>query len=227
MHGRKEDQTPLLMSFKQALEADGHHLIVYEMGKEGQKIILLEIDKQAHALTIKHSGVPAGDPQRVYKTPVNLYEVLYAYPDDALFLCGYTLVLKHVPVLVQTLKPVFSSDAAHMRGELGGTAFGTWGQDANKNMVNIALSVFFDNESKDTWALHFASVKKLVSAFDVTGNILIADGDKGFAAAFEGTFSRCKKFMCERHRSENLVKYCPKGTFHILPGCTCHDCCRP
>ena len=64
--------------------------------------------------------------------PVDLFDQLETHPEDTKFLYGYTLVLKHTNDLAPKLKTVFSSNAAHMRGELGGTAFGTWGQDANK-----------------------------------------------------------------------------------------------
>ena len=42
MAGKKDDQAALIMSIKQALEADGHYLEVLEMSWEGQYNIILE-----------------------------------------------------------------------------------------------------------------------------------------------------------------------------------------
>jgi hypothetical protein len=76
--------------------------------------------------------------------------------------------------LVSSLKTVFSCDAAHMKGKLGGTAFGTWGQDANKNIVCVALSMFFDNKGFDTWSSHIGIVKNWFPVLDNDKNIFIA-----------------------------------------------------
>ena len=93
------------------------------------------------------------------RTP-GLFVKLDKHAIETKFLYGFTLRFKHTKELIGQLKTVFASDAAHMKGVLGGTAFGTWGQDANQNIVCVALSVFFDNEGFDTWLLHLSTVKE-------------------------------------------------------------------
>ena len=102
-----------------------------------------------------------------------------------------------------------------MKGDLGGTAFGTWAQDANRSIVCIALSVFFDNEGYNTWALHLSTVKSWFPELDDDSHIFIADGDKGFSGAFKHCFSSAHKFLCSKHKGENLVKHGTKGDLEV------------
>ena len=157
--GTVNDQAALIMCMKQALEADGHELCMLEMTKEGQQNLITDKDKQDHMKQRKRYQLTKGDEGYDYVEPPDLFAALEKHPSRTRFLYGYTLRLKHMSELVSSLKTVFSCDAAHMKGKLGGTAFGTWGQDANKNIVCVALSMFFDNEGFDTWSAHIGKVK--------------------------------------------------------------------
>jgi hypothetical protein len=74
------------------------------------------------------------------------------------------------------LKTVISVDAAHLQGDIPGMAFGTCGQDANKHIVCLGFSVFFDNESKGTWGHHLGAIMKKVPSINVAEKVMIAGG---------------------------------------------------
>ena len=151
----------MMMAIKAAFEKKGHTLNVYETrGKESQKNIIHEQykkeHKKAHLEHCKCEGIKAGDPRAryQYEEPEDLFAVLDDYNKDTKFLYGYDLIFEHAEWMTPLLKTVISADAAHLQGDIPGTAFGTWGQDANKHIVCLGFSVFFDNESKDTWGRH-------------------------------------------------------------------------
>ena len=174
--GTVYNQAALIMCIKQALEANGHELSVLEMTtKEGQRKVIAEMDKKNHNKQKKWGKLlTKGDVGYDYVESPDLFKDLDRHPSGTKFLYGYTLRLKHMKELVGCLKTVFSCDAAHMKGSPGGTAFGAWGQDANKNIVCVALSVFFDNEGFDTWSAHLGQVKNWFPGLDIDMNIFIA-----------------------------------------------------
>ena len=193
------------------MEAEGHFLEVLEMTWEGQRQIILESDKLEYK---KKAKARVGE-KIPYEVTPGILDELEKYPTDTRFLYGYTLCLKHTTTIVGKLRSVFSVDAAHMKGELGGTAFGTWGQDANRNIVCVAFSVFFDNEGHYTWEMHLSTVRRWYPELDDDGKTFIADGDKGFSSAFVESFTTAHKFLCSKHKGENLVKNGGKGDLAI------------
>ena len=174
IHGNSNSQAALIMSIKTALEQDGHQLKVLEMTMDGQRSIISEKDKSDHAKQRKYQKITKQDEGIAYVQTPGLFDALDKHAINTKFLYGFTLRLKHTTELVSKLKTVFASDAAHMKGTLGGTAFGTWGLDANQNIVCVALSVFFDNEGFDSWSLHLSTVKECFPELDSDNNVFIA-----------------------------------------------------
>ena len=134
--------------------------------------------KKAHLEYCKHEGIKAGDPRARYKyeEPKDLFAVLDDYDEDTKFLYGYNLIFKHAERMTPLLRTVVSADAAHLQGDILGTAFGTSGHDANKHIVCLGFSVIFDNESKDTWSRHLGAIVKKVPSIDVPDKLMIAGG---------------------------------------------------
>jgi hypothetical protein len=183
LHGTKMDQAGMMMAIKAVFEKKGHTLNVYETrGRESQKNIIHEQYKKEHKKAHleycqQREGIKAGNPRarNQYEETKDLFAVLDDYDEDTKFLYGYDLILEDAEQMTSLLRTVVSANAAHLQGDILGTAFGTtWGQDANKHIFCLAFSVFFDNESKDTWGHHLGTVVKKVPSIDIPKKVMIA-----------------------------------------------------
>jgi len=136
---------------------------------------------------------------------ISAVQQMMAEDPEVLFLVGYYFLPAHGPSVLETLRPSFAGDAAHMKlpGDTA-TVFGIWGQDANKHLINLGLMVAYDTENTRSWTQFLAAVKTHYPAMDTDDMIIIADGDKGFKRAFTETFDHGNRFMCAHHKSGNL-----------------------
>lgn len=125
---------------------------------------------------------------------------------------GYIYIPEHGPRMSKTIRPCLAADAAHMKlsGDTA-TVFGIWGQDGNKGLINLALMVVYDTESKRTWSLILKAFLDLYPHLDTNDLYIIADGDKGFRAAFDDVVQHGHKFLCAHHKDGNMK---------TQPGCT-------
>ena len=181
LYGLEDEQARLIMAIKVAYEKKGHTVNVWEAhGKESQQEIIREqhkkLHKKAHINHCKKEGIEKGDPRARYKyvEPDNLFECLDEYEDNDTFQYGYDIIFKHARPMAPKLKTVFSADGAHLKGEHTGTTFGMWGQDANKHVICMCLSVYFDNESSDTWHRFLSAVKMNIPSMDAEDKVVIA-----------------------------------------------------
>lgn len=71
----------------------------------------------------------------------------------------------------------------------------------------LAAAFQLDDESGSTWKNFFEFVKRTYPTIDHEGRTVIMDGDKGEISAFDNVFARMRKFMCARHRGQNVNKY--------------------
>lgn len=199
--GINAEQGPMMVAVKAALEDSGHKVTLYDTTVEEQKKILLENSKKEHEREQKEKKTKE---KTKYVEPKNLYDPVKDVPSDAKVLYGYDYLPGYGPHMFPHMKTVFATDGAHMKTELGGTVFSLWGVDANDELVCLALSVYFDNEAERTWGNFLRAIRQHYPGFDTDDLVVIADGDKGFDTAFKSTFKRAGKFLCWKHKHENV-----------------------
>ena len=222
--GNVEEQGSMLLCVKKYLESKGHKLNVLECNKSYMRNIIIEKAKKDHAIRRKNEKLKKGDIGWDFHLDPNLFSKLDKdFPDeDTKFIYGYDLVTASGIKLAPKLLEVKSSDAAHLRGPYPGTVFGTWGTDSNFHIVCLSLSVYYDNECKETWTRHLTNLRNEIPCIDNNKSIIIADGDKGFKTSFDSIFQFAKKNTCYKHKKDNLCKYGSKGDCSVYYQCvTC------
>jgi len=113
--------------------------------------------------------------------------------------------------MFETLLPAVAADAAHMKlGQDTATVYGIWAQDSNKHLICLALMTVYDTENKRMWRTLLLAVKEHYPTFDSDEMVCIADGDKGFHAAFTEVLEKGSPFLCAHHKAGNLKTQ--KGT---------------
>jgi hypothetical protein len=91
------------------------------------------------------------------------------YEDNDMFLYGYDIIFKHARPMASKLKTVFLADGTHLKGQ-----HTMWGQDANKHVICMGLSVYFDNESSNTWYRFLHALKMNIPSMDGKDKVVIA-----------------------------------------------------
>ena len=122
------------------------------------------------------------------------------------------------------LRKVFAADAAHgtLPCKTTMTVFSMWGYTCDNNLVLIFYGCFLDNENSSTWE------KFMRDCFehqpDIANATIIADGDKGFAAALDAVFrnpnSGPKRFFCALHLEKNVNSHLGNNVARCYRDCT-------
>jgi hypothetical protein len=99
---------------------------------------------------------------------------LEEYEDNDTFLYGYDIIFKHAHPMASKLKTVFLADGTLLKGQHTGTTFGMWGQDANKHVICMGLSVYFENESSDMWYRFLHALKMNIPSMDGEDKVVTA-----------------------------------------------------
>ena len=107
---------------------------------------------------------------------------------------------------LRSLRRILFLDASHCSGVCGGIFMSIVGIDANNHIVFLFGAHFADNESARVWVagLGFFETKVLSKVADLTF-VLVADGDKGIAAAVAG-IRQLELFNDEVHMTKHLAK---------------------
>ena len=184
----------------------GHKMNIHTTTIAKQREIIIKKAKKEHSEKNKELSKES---RNKFKVEDDIFDCLKHLNENDKILYGYTFVPEHGKRMIQTLKTVYASDGAHMKwpGDWKGTVFGTWGQDANNQMVLVGVTVLFDNESSDTWEIHLLEMKnEYGDHINSKNNYMIADGDKGFIDAKKKCLEKINYFTCCIHREKNIMK---------------------
>ena len=204
VNGRRQDQPMLLQQLKKECEGDGHTLRILTASVTEQLDMVTKMIADANAAT------PPRPTEHLQQTVAALHEIQVAQA-DASFLVGYMFLPEHGPRMFETLLPAVAADAAHMKlGQDTATVYGIWAQDSNKHLICLALMTVYDTENKRMWRTLLLAVKEHYPTFDSDEMVCIADGDKGFHAAFTEVLEKGSPFLCAHHKAGNLKTQ--KGT---------------
>lgn len=180
------------------LNEQGHHTRLEFCGATAMRQIMIKVEKAAHEQYKK--SLPEKEKEKVGKFDPSTVQLPHVN-EDARFLKSFSWAPKTTDP--RTLPGLYITDAAHMIGKPG-TMFSMWTYDANANACCIGVTFHLENESGDSWFDFFNFILNTFPSIDSPETILISDGDKGAANAFQRLFEHTHFLTCNRHRRQTV-----------------------
>ena len=104
---------------------------------------------------------------------------------------------------------VTSSDFTHLKGSsntVGGIIGSRYGTGSNRELLDLAHTVWWGNESEEAWSKLNRATIAAIPAYNSPTTVDCTDGDKGARAAHDVTFPQAVHFFDFKHRKEAIAK---------------------
>lgn len=208
VYGREKDEVKNLGRYMQCLKNDGHQVHIEIATKEQMIDLSMEYQKGRHERTQKDVEEPSKkQPWSALKDEVeqSLKEMYAQNPENARYPLAVSIGFRAYCNMVPLLRPVFFSDAAHMKGpSVGAMIYSTVAIDANHHIVPISVTWVVGAESFLGWNFHIKFLRYfcLLIGFILNHFTVIIDG---FSAAIRLFRSHgFLIFMCSVHFKKNI-----------------------
>lgn len=189
IEGDASKTVKLLPTLISMLKEQGHHASIDYISAEG----MLEIARSVEESRLRHSQ----NENPEFELP--------DIPPDARYVRSLFFSPKTTPNTA-LLPGIWVCDVAHMTGNpSSGILFSMWGYNADRKAVCIAFGLHTLNECEASWTDFYNFVKSTYPGIDDSRATIIADGDKGGAAAYQKTFENVNFLCCTKHRGENIA----------------------
>ena len=127
--------------------------------------------------------------------------------DEVAYLLGFSFTPKTaLAAPTMFFNPLFFGDHGHLKGKWKGVIGVVGKLDGAGHWVPTTFHYRLANEDAASWGALLEQSKRADPSFDTVPARIITDGDKGLIAAHLKYMSAGGRFLCSRHRRENILK---------------------
>ena len=127
--------------------------------------------------------------------------------EDTRYLYSIMLSPKPAEHFHANCRQVSLTDMCHVKGYYGGNCYYRYCPDANHHMVPMVMGYIVGNESQKSHTVANEFCKKVLSHYDVAGQVDVQDGDKGQYEAFVNVFQDAVPFLCTNHGRDAALAF--------------------